>query len=255
MKTQNPHLPSWLNLLLTGNKPPTPTPKPNFVMPESVKLEARKAIHTIAITDRAYNLNIWPTAEEKEKWLNDIGIFLAFDNLNSISLELLGLDNTIVAEIKINFGQHVNGKVGGAPAGTEVPVLDRKLVSTHRVVIQWKQANLERYRHLLKLNWQTAETLHRRHGDEFANSQARKTAGRQTGSIFASKDSRHELIVTRPIGSRGYGFADCPDLKLTGVLLHERHMRGVRELKLGQRVTAQIIQLPVGLQAREVRAA
>ena len=71
-------------------------------------------------------------------------------------------------------------------------------------------------------------TGRRRHGDEFvADGQARKTAGRQTGSIFASRESRHELIVTRPVGNKGYGVADCPSLQLTGVIFDERHLRGV----------------------------
>jgi len=256
MNIQNLQLPEWLKSLLMDNPSPTPPtpPTPPFVIPERAKSEAREAIHTLQLVDTSYGLGVWPTPEEKGKWLNDIAVFLAFDNLNSISLELLGADKTVVAEVKVSFGQHANGKIAGACKGKEVPLIDRKLVAAHRVLVQWKQANPDQYRHLLRMNWQTAETLRRRQGDEFANSQARKTDGRQTGSIFASKDSRHTLVVTRPIGNRGFGFADCPDLKLTGVFLLARHLRGVRELKLGQRVTAQIIQLPGGLQAREVRA-
>jgi cold shock CspA family protein len=257
MNIQNLQLPEWLKALLTGSQPPTPAPqpKPPFVLPERAKAEAKEALHTLQLVDTSYGLGIWPTAEEKEKWLNDIAVFLTFRNLDSITLQLLGADKTVVAEVKVCFGQHANGKNAGAPRGKEVPVIDRKLVAAHRVIVQHKNGNAAQYQHLLKFNWSAAETLRRRNGDEFANSQARKTAGRQTGSIFASKDSRHELIVTRPVGNKGFGFADCPSLKLTGVFLHERHLRGVRELKLGQRVTAQIIQLPDGLQAREVRAA
>lgn len=251
-----------LKALLNGNQVPPPPPRPHtvppgppvrFTMAEPVRLEAQKAIHTLTLVDRAYNLNIWSSPEEKAKWLNDVGVFLAFDNLNSISLELLGADKTVVAEVRINFGQHANGKTGGLTSGTEVPVLNKNLVSGHRVLVQNKNGNAAQYQHLLKFNWSPAETLHRRQGDEFANSQAHKTGGRQTGSIFASKDSRHTLVVTRPIGPKGFGFADCPDLGLTGVLLHIRHLHGVKELSLGQRVTAQIVQVPQGVQAREVR--
>jgi cold shock CspA family protein len=252
-----------LKALLNGKQtppapppPPTPTIRPPvpapFIMPEPVRLEAEKAIHTLTLVDRAYHLGIWSSPEEKAKWLNDIGVFLAFDNLHSISLELLGEDKTVVAEVKINFGQHANAQGGGLASGTEVPVLDKKLVTGHRVLVQHKNGNAAQYQHLLKFNWSPAETLRRRQGDEFANSQARKTGGRQTGSIFASKDSRHTLVVTRPIGSKGFGFADCPDLGLTGVLLHVRHLRGATALRLGQRLTAQIVQLPQGIQAREV---
>jgi len=246
-------LPVWLTGMLTGHQPPVS--KPPFVLPEHVKAETKEAIHTLQLVDTSYGLGIWSTAEEKEKWLNDVGVFLAFDNLESIRLELLGADKTVVAEVKVCFGQHANRWGGGARRGKEVPVIDRKLVAGHRVIVQHKNGNGAQYQHLLKFNWSTAETLPRRRGDEFANSQARKTDGRQTGSIFASKDSRHALIITRPLGNKGFGFADCPDLNLTGVFLHKRHLRGVQELKLGQRVTAQIIQLPDGLQAREVRAA
>jgi cold shock CspA family protein len=224
------------------------------VIPERNKADAREAIHTLALADQAYALGVWAIPEEKDKWLNDLAVFLTFDNLESVSLQLLGADKTVVAEVKVCFGQNANSKTG-APRGKEVPVIDRKLVAAHRVIVQHKNGNAGQYQHLLKFNWSAAETLRRRRGDEFDTAQARKTAGRQTGSIFASKDSRHELIVTRPVGKKGYGFADCPSLKLTGVFLHRRHLRGVRALNLGQRVTAQIIQLPDGLQAREVRAA
>jgi cold shock CspA family protein len=251
-----------LKSLLNGKQVPPPSPMPHpvpsvhlarFAMPGPVRLETKKAIHTLTLVDRAYALGIWSSPEEKAKWLNDIGVFLAFDNLNSISLELLGADKTVVAEVKIKFGQHANGKADRQASGTEVPVLDKKLVTGHRVLVQHKNGNAAQYQHFLKFNWSPAETLRRRQGDVFANSQARKTGGRQTGSIFASKDSRHTLVITRPIGTKGFGFADCPDLGLTGVLLHIRHLRGVTGLRLGQRVTAQIVQLPQGIQAREVR--
>lgn len=234
-------------------RPPTP---PRFTISGEARQEAQKAIHALALVDRAYGLGIWPSPEEKAKWLNDIGVFLAFDNLNSISLELLGADNTVVGGVTINFGQHADGKAGVMTIGTEVPVIDKKkLVAGHRVLVYHKNGNAAQYQHLLKFNWSPAESLRRREGDEFANSQARKTGGRQTGTIFASKESRHTLVVTRPIGTRGYGFADCPDLGLTGVLIHVRHLRGLRQVKLGQRLSAQLIQVPVGIQAREVRAA
>lgn len=223
-------------------------------MPAQVRLETEKAIHTLTLVDRAYALGIWRSPEEKRKWLNDVGVFLAFNNLKRISLELLGADKTVVAEVKINFGQHADGKAGGLSSGTEVPVIDKRLVTSHRVLVQNKNGNAAQYEHLLKFNWSPAEALRRRQGDEFANSQARKTGGRQTGSIFASKDSRHTLVVTRPIGTKGFGFADCPALGLTGVLLHIRHLRGPSALRLGQRLTAQIVQIPQGIQAREVRA-
>jgi cold shock CspA family protein len=264
------------SVLLFGDhrRQPTPSPKasaepppqssPNhrktnnrhwkILIVASHKLAVEKALDTLTLVDRAYSLGIWPSPEEKDKWQHDLGVFPTFDNLNSLSLELLGADKTVVAEVKINFGQHVDGKTSGARTGTEVPVLDRKLVTGHRVLVQWKDGNQDQYRHLLRLNWQTAETLRRRQGDEFANSQARKTGGRQSGTIFTSKDSRHTLIVTHPIGSKGFGFGDCPDLGLTNVFLHSRHLRGLKGLKLGQRVTAQIVQLPQGIQAREVRA-
>lgn len=228
---------------------------PNFIMPERVKLSARKAIHTLELVDTTYGLGIWPTAQEKEKWLHDLALFLFYNNLCSVSLELLGKDKTVVAEVKVCFGQRVESTTGGAPAGTEVPLIDKRLVAGHRVLVHQRQVNPEQYRHLLKLNWQTAETLRRRRGDEFANNQARKTGGRQTGSIFTSKEARHELTITRPIGPRGYGFCDCPKLGLTGVFLHKRHLCGVRELKPGQRVSGVLIQLPNGFQAREVRTA
>lgn len=252
---------SWLKSLFYRNPTPplapapSPAPKADFAMPKPVQLEVGKAIHTLGLVDRAYNLRIWTSAEEKAKWLNDLGVFLAFNNLNSVSLELLGNDKSVVAEVKVNFGQHANGKAGGSPSGTEVPMLDRKLVAGHRVLVQHKNGNAPQYQHLLKFNWSSAETLRRRNGDVFAISQARKTGGRQSGSIFASKDSRHTLVVTRPIGNKGFGFADCPALGLTGVLLHVRHMRIAKDLRLGQRITAQLIQLPVGIQAREVRPA
>jgi cold shock CspA family protein len=220
---------------------------------DSVKLSASKAIDTLGLTDRAYSLGIWTSPVEKNKWLNDIAVFIAFDDLASITLELFDSTKTVVGAVSVRFDQNAKGDPITQVGGTEVPVLQRSLVAGHRVIVVWKTGKKEIYRHLLKFDWQTAENLQRHPGDEFANSQARKTGGRQSGSIFSSADSRHELIVTRPLGTNGYGFADCPSLKRTGIFLHARYLRGVEQIKLGQRLTAQIIQLPTGLQAREVR--
>jgi cold shock CspA family protein len=261
MKTILQELYQQIKALLNGNPSPSPapalapTPKANFVMPENIRLEVSKAIHTLSLTNAAYNLGIWSSPEAKAQWVNDIGVFLAFNNLSSVVLELIGADKTVVASVGVNFGQHADGHSSGPPSGTEVPVLDKKLVASHRVIVHWKRTIDEVCRPLLKLQWATVKTLKRRNGDQFANSQARKTGGRQTGAIFASKDNRQTLVVTRPIGTKGFGFADCPALKLTGVFVHSRHLRGVPDLRLGQRVTALLIQIPTGIQAREVRAA
>jgi hypothetical protein len=221
--------------------------KAEIALPEGVKLEAEKAIHTLALVDRAYSLGIWPSVEVKANWVHDLAVFLHFGNLAGVTLELLAADKTVLAAVKIEFGQHACGKVAGPAKGTEVPVIDKKLVASHRVLVHHKHNNSAAYQRFLKLNWETAETLRRRQGDEFANCQARKTGGRQTGSIFASKESRHTLVVTRPIGTKGYGFPDVPDLRLSGVLLHRRHFRCPVNVKLGQRLAAQLIQLPVGI--------
>ena len=256
-----------LKTLMNGSQPPMPRPAPGpalapqpprqaeIALPDGVKLEAKKAIHTLALVDRAYGLSIWSSQEVKANWVHDLSVFLHFNNLADVTLELLAADKTVLAAVKVQFGQHANGKVAGPANGTEVPVIDKKLVASHRVLVHHKRDNSATYQRFLKLSWGPAETLRRRQGDEFANCQARKTGGRQTGSIFASIESRHTLVVTRPIGTKGYGFADAPDLRLTGVLLHRRHFRCPMNVKLGQRLTAQLIQLPAGIQAREVRVA
>ena len=256
-----------LKTLLNGSQPPIPQPAPGpasapqpprqaeIALPEGIKLEAKKAIHTLALVDRAYNLGIWASQEVKAKWVHDLTVYLYFHNLAGVTLELLAADKTVLAAIKVQFGQHANGKATGPPNGTEVPVIDKKLVASHRVIVHHEHDNAAAYQRFLKLSWAPAETLRRRQGDEFPNCQAQKTGGRQTGSIFNNRESRHELVVTRPIGTKGYGFADAPDLRLTGVLLHRRHFRCPLNVKLGQRLTAQLIQLPAGIQAREVRVA
>src|SRR6266404_3876270 len=115
MNIQKTQLPERLKSRQIGHQSPTPGPtqKPRFVIPERVKSEAREAIHTLQLVDTSYGLGMWQTAEQKDKMLNDIAIFLGFDNLNSIRLELLGADKTVVAEVKVSFGQQANGKCAG----------------------------------------------------------------------------------------------------------------------------------------------
>jgi hypothetical protein len=222
---------------------------------ESIKLEVSKAIEQLAFIDRSYNLGLWPSDASKHDWKHDLAIMRAFDDLEYICLELLAADNTVLGEFRPAFNGSMRGlRVIDSARGVELPILNRRLISGQRALLQ-RRGHEAQYRHLLRIPWSPAETLRKRAGDVYKSEPASATtAGRLNGAIHVGAEARHRLVVTQ-IGTKGYAFARDLDLGADGIFLHPKFAPVGMQFRIGQRLTSVIVQTPRGLQARNIQAA
>jgi hypothetical protein len=212
----------------------------------------KKVVSQFDLVARSYNLPIWApqtAADHQHDW----SVMLAHGDLQSASLELLGADKTVLFEFKIRFeGQKPKAPLIDSAAGLELPVLDRAAVAGHRLIIQ-QNGREAAYRHLLKMTWSPAQTLHKRPGDTFASEHARKiTGGRQTANVHISAEARQRLVVTQT-GDNGYAFGDVPSKGWKGIFLHRKFAPPGFQFRIGQQLLAVCVQTPRGLQARAIQ--
>src|SRR5205809_486162 len=93
-----------LSRLLGGNpvpvRPPAPPvaqPKrhPNYTIPDDCWMQSKKVVSQLDTIGRSYNRHIWDP-QGREDYQHDWGVMLAHDDLQSVSLELLAADKTVV---------------------------------------------------------------------------------------------------------------------------------------------------------------
>ncbi len=223
-----------------------------MVISESVKLEAEKAIEQLRFVDRSYNLGIWPDCQAKGTWVNDIALMREFDDLTSIRLELLGSDQMVLFEFKIDFNGPGNaGRLFDPGRGVELPLVDRGQVAGHRVVVE-RRGRDAAYRSFLRMRWAGAEQLRKRAGSSFGSEHTRKiTGGRQQGSFHVGDEARHRLVVTQT-GSRGFAFARDLDTGQEGIFLHSANARPGLTFQVGQNLSAILVTVPSGIQGRSI---
>jgi cold shock CspA family protein len=245
---------SGKNQVLANPPPAAPAPA-RFVLPKAAEQAVRKALQDFVVMDRNYNLQIWSTLETFEQHVWDLAVGLAHNDLEKIRLELLDKNQTVFSYREIGFdGSGTAYKCNGnGGTGVEVQFVPRSEVGGHRFLVYWKGIQKDRYRHLLKIAWTPCAELQKQKGAEFETSHSKNTAGTQSGKVFVSDKARYTLIVTRSIGEKGFGFADAPDLKLSGVFLHVRQLHGANEIRVGQRLSALLVQTLNGVQARDIR--
>ena len=226
-----------------------------MTIPENIKIEVSKAIEQLAFIDGSYNLGVWPTPDERAKWKHDLGVMHAHGDLQHVRLELVATDKTVLFEFKIKFGARRDGqRIVDSGNGIELPLIDRRKVASHRVIIS-QMGRDGMYKHLLCMNWSTAEPLRKRSGSSFDSEHARKiTGGRQSARFYVDKNARHSVVVTQ-VGNKGYGFGKVLDNGIEGVFLHQRFALPSYKFKVGDRLTALLVQVPKGIQARDIRPA
>jgi len=222
---------------------------------KSIQLEVSKAVEQLAFVDRSYGLRVWPNEESKQAWKHDLGLMRAFGDLDHVRLELLAADKSVLCEFRINFNGKPNGQgIVDHADGVELPLLHRHQIADSRVIVQHRERNGQ-YRHLLHLKWATAETLRRRPGAAYDSEHASKiTGGRQTGRFHVGNEARHNLVITHA-GRRNYAFARDLDLRVNGVFLHRTHAPAGVQFQPGMRITAVVVQTPLGFQARNIQLA
>src|SRR5207237_841773 len=98
-----------------------------------------------------------------------------------------------------------NGKKVDTGKGVELPMLDRRLVGSKRLIIQ-RNGRDAAYKHLLKLNWSDAPTFEKAAGAEYGSDHATAiSGGRQTAVFHVANVARHRFAITQ-VGTKGYGF-------------------------------------------------
>lgn len=238
------------------NHAPRPKPGAEYRPSENALLAASKAMDTLGLIDSSFGLGIWSNPARRKEWHWDLAVKIDHQNLKKVSLELIDAAKKIICNVTIEFTKQGVATMRGAPRGTEIPIINPKAIASHRVVLVNVDGNESRYVHLQKLKWSEAESLDQLPGSDFSTTHSRKTGGRQTGRVHVAGQMRQNLVITRPIGPKGYGFATCESLGLTGIYLQNIHMdRAAAMLAIGRRVTAVLVQTLDGIQARDVRPA
>lgn len=235
--------------------PAPPTRRTPIHISDTVKLEVSKIVEQVAFVDRSLSLGLWTSEASKQDWKHDLGVMRAFDDLEHVRLELLAADQTVVCEFRLAF----NSRAGGprrldSGQGVEIPLIERCLIAGQRVVIT-RRGREAQYKDLLKIRWGPAETLRKQDGDAFESEHAHAiTGGRQRGEFYVGTTARHRLVVTQT-GTKGYAFAKDLDLGVDDIFLLPKFAPAGLLFHPGQQLTAVVVQVPRGLQARNIQAA
>jgi hypothetical protein len=231
--------------------------RPNQQMPsDAIRLEISKVKAQVQFIDRAFGLGIWRSKEDWLKWAHDLEVMREFDDLSGFALELLDATQRVLFCFRIDFGkQNRRAHLVDSGSGIELPMLDRAMVHSHRLIAH-HNGKMDRYRHLLALRWSDAETLPRASGSSYESEHARKiTGGRQSGNFFVGNEARRLLMVTQS-GHLDYVFAKAlGQPEVPNVFIHRRWVQSRVTLQPGARLSALLVATPRGVQARDVRAA
>lgn len=216
------------------------------------KLSVSKLLRQLAFVDRSYGLGLWSSDEIRGLWQHDLELMLYHGDLKRVALQLLDSEKSVLFEFGISFG----GMQGASAAcdtaqGIELPVLNRSRVFSHRMLVN-RNGRSKEYEWQLQASWATAEKLRTRATDGFESEHARRiTGGRQTAAFAITPDARHRLVVTNA-GSKAFAFAKDIDLGAEGVYMERRFAPDAYRFRVGDRVTAIVVQTPRGLQARSI---
>lgn len=234
---------------LFGRQPAAPYPPAAEFM-----LAASKTCHTLSLLAETNNQDIFRgTPGYRDNLIHDLAVKSANRNLKAVTLNLLNDIGEVVCHQTISFTNSASPTMHAGTGGQELPLLLPGVVVKHELTVTNVNSNEDHYRHQLKWNWGPATKRSIVQGMEWStNGHAHITGGRQAGQIHVSADARVCLIVTRPIGARHFGFATCPELNLDRVFLHRDHFPKDCLARFGQKLTAHLVQCPLGYQARKI---
>lgn len=215
-------------------------------------IEIRKIATIAQLLERNYGVK--PFTGNGDDILHDLDVMRKHGDLPGVVFELLDAHTRIVGAVEVTMGASAPAGGPNHTGGFELPFFSRSKVHSCRFLVRARHHE-ERYRHLLRCNWSAAAKLTEAESIGFESEHVhRTTAGRQAGSIKVAKENLVELIVTQA-GARGYAFGDCPTLGLSGVFLHPKHAAQGLAFRVGQRLRAQVVSVPRGLQARCIQPA
>jgi hypothetical protein len=214
-------------------------------------LSISKLIKQVTLVERSYALKLFNA--DLEATQHDLTVMHQHTDLRSITVELIGKDKMVFIELKWLLNNTAGGfsRVDSA-GGVELPVIDQSRIGGQRFLIQQGGRQAE-YQHLLKLKWSAVRAIPKAPGIVIGSEHNDKiTGGRTRGEFFVGDAVRHELIVTQG-GSKGYAFARDLTIKVDGVFLHGKFAPAGLHFRIGQRISAVVIQSPKGLQARAIQ--
>jgi cold shock CspA family protein len=244
----------------TSNPAPMPKPQPQTLrMParrvgEYNALMASKAMRQLRVIDQSRNFKLFSSDKEYEDLVHDVGVMLEYQDLDGVSLQALDKEKKVIFEFKIAFAVNgANGKKRDASGGIEIPLLDPSSVAGARWLLHRKGKEPE-YKHQLRLSYGAAAKRDYADDSSFNSDHAAAiTGGRQTGRVRVANQNRMPLTVVR-VGGRGFAFAQDAAGKLQ-VFCHASEAPTDHSFSVGQKITAVVVQVPKGLQARQIRPA
>jgi hypothetical protein len=214
------------------------------------ELSISKLFAQINLIERSYELNLFSDSAATK---HDLTVMHEHGDLRSMTVELVGHDERVLIEFKwtLDANGHSFHRIDSA-GGVELPVIDRTKLAKHRFLV--RQGGRQReYQHVLKLNWSPAPAIAKAAGASFESEHnGRITGGRTRGEFFVGDAVRHELLVEQT-GARGYAFARDLTISAERVFLLAKFAPPGFQFRVGQRLTAVVVQTPKGLQARSIQ--
>ena len=218
------------------------------------RLMAQKLVGQLRTIDRTYELNLIGDQNKAADWINDLAVKLAYDDLDGVSAEFLDATGNVFYAHRIKVARHVGRAELHSDGGLALPILDKRRLGKARLLVHSKGRNQADYCAQLRIQWAPAERAKFEAGAAFKDAHANKTTGgRGEATIHVGDSLRVPLTITRS-GGKGFAFATDASGQLS-VFCHAQNAPSGFQFAVGSRVTAVLVQLPKGIQAREIRAA
>lgn len=241
----------------SGNIPRPAPPRSRAAQPAAGhRLDAQKTIHAFDFILRSLGrATPWQSTQKKmDDYSHDLAVMLEHGDLNTASLELLAADRSVVYRHEIRFGSANGQRSVDAAQGIELPLLPPDRIADHRLLVS-PVRQIAQYRHRLRLSWSDADRLPERSGSRFASEHTRRVnRDRMTGQVFVTDEARRTATVINVSAAGDYAFARDPALPLD-VYLHKAQCDLPVEFRPGMKVSFIPIQVPRGLQGRNIRLA
>jgi|GEM_PF-830927 cold shock CspA family protein len=247
-----------------GHKTYSPLPAPSWCggrrpkgkkQPTGHHLDAQKTIAAFDFILKSIGRDTpWQSPRKRDDYIHDLAVMLDHDDLKTASLELVGADRSVVYRHEVRFGLANGRRSVDAAQGIELPLLPPERIANYRLLV-WPARQIAQYRHQLRLSWRDAEKLPERSGSRFASEHTRRVnRDRMTGQVFVSDEARRTGVVINVSAAGDYAFARDPALPLD-VFLHRAQCDKPMEFRPGMKVSFIPIQVPRGVQARNIRPA
>lgn len=230
-----------------------------FQVSDVVKLQVAKAIGSLDLVARKMNRRLFASRAQRDNVVHDLEVLRMVGNLQSMTAEYLAGNDSVVLAQTIEFSPNGNGRNGkfvDSARGVELPVFPPGLIVNHEFSVSWNdRCQQELLQHLLKINWSDKSERTRAKGTEIPLKHHEKiTGGQNGGTIFVSDLARHFGRVTYVAEGRGFAFAMDETLGQS-VWLHVSHASKGFTFKKGARVSFVVVDVPAGLQGRDIRRA